>query len=441
MPNTYVALRTETLVSAASSVTFSLSGISGYTDLVLVTTHTCASGSNNTLSLQFNGDTTNLYSRTFIYGDGSTAGSARGSNETAIYTGFAGSNSDITQTNINIQNYNNATTFKTVLSRSTVPAGQTRATVSLWRKTPEAITSILIFPASGTFAIGSTFNLYGIANADQGAAKATGGMITEDSTYWYHTFAASGAFIPKQSLTCDILQIAGGGGGGADMSGGGGAGGLLYFASQSLTAISHNVTVGAGGSGSTGGGTLGTNGVNSQFAALTASVGGGRSGNYLTPNGASGGSGGGGGRNTGGSSGGAPTTGQGFAGGGGNRISSDGETGGGGGAGAVGQTGSTGFSGDGGVGLTTYSSWGIATGTGENVSGTVYYAGGGGGGWQDNSTVTGAGGFGGGGSGASSTVVSTAGLANTGGGGGGGAGGGSAGRAGGSGVVIVRYAK
>jgi hypothetical protein len=163
MPSTYDKIATTTLGSAQASVTFN--SFTGYTDLVLATVHTCATGTNNTLTLQFNGDTTNLYSRTFIYGDGSTAGSARVANETAIYTGFAASNSDITQTNINIQNYSNATTAKTVISRSTVPAGQTRATVSLWRKTPEAITSILVFPASGTFASGSTFTLYGIKAA------------------------------------------------------------------------------------------------------------------------------------------------------------------------------------------------------------------------------------------------------------------------------------
>lgn len=157
---TYTPIATYTAPSAQASVTFN--SFSGYTDLVLVTTHTCATGTNNTLALQFNGDTTNLYSRTAIYGDGSTADSFRVSNETAIYTGFAGSNSAITQTNISIQNYSNTTTTKTVLIRSTVPAGQTRATVSLWRKTPEAITSILLFPASGTFATGSTFTLYGI---------------------------------------------------------------------------------------------------------------------------------------------------------------------------------------------------------------------------------------------------------------------------------------
>jgi len=443
MPNTYTELRRTVVGTATPSVTLDLTGISGYTDLVLVGTAQGASGSPQNLLFQLNGDTGTNYSSTWLTGNGTSATSSRLStrvNGLLDISGYAPIGSNYNNVIAQFNNYSNAITFKTIISRANSAATGTDAVVSLWRSTA-AITSITIYFSSNNIASGSTFSLYGIANADQGAAKATGGIITEDSQYWYHTFGASSAFIPKQSLTCDVLVVAGGGGGGADMSGGGGAGGLLYFASQSLTAISYNVTVGAGGSGSTGGGTLGANGVNSQFAALTASVGGGRSGNYLTPNGASGGSGGGGGRNSGGSSGGAPTTGQGFAGGGGNRISSDGETGGGGGAGAVGQTGSTGFSGDGGAGLSTYSSWGIATGTGENVSGTVYYAGGGGGGWQDNSTVTGTGGFGGGGSGASSTIVSTAGLANTGGGGGGGAGGGSAGRAGGSGVVIVRYAK
>jgi hypothetical protein len=434
MPNTYVALRTETLVSAASSVTFSLSGISGYTDLVLVTTHTCASGSNNTLSLQFNGDTTNLYSRTFIYGDGSTAGSARGSNETAIYTGFAGSNSDITQTNINIQNYNNATTFKTVLSRSTVPAGQTRATVSLWRKTPEAITSILIFPASGTFAIGSTFSLYGIANADQGAAKATGGIITEDSTYWYHTFGASGAFIPKQSLTADVLVVAGGGGSGVSYGAGGGGGGIFYKSSNSLTAISYNVTVGAGGTGLVG--AVGNNGGNSTFGSLTTASGGGGGGGNVS-SGLAGGSGGGGGGATvtsGGAANQSSTGGVGYGnagGGGAGPNGSDGKSGGGGGAGSAGGPGTTSprTGGAAGNGTGDFSSWGIATSTGILSNGVRYYSGGGAGlsfppiqygdpGTQGGNTAT------------------TNGVANT------GQGAGADGPCnGGSGVVIVRYLK
>ena len=79
MPNTYVALRTETLATAASSVTFSLSGISGYTDLVIVGAGSLATA--GTLAIQFNGDTTSNYSRTEVYGDGSSAASYRESNQ------------------------------------------------------------------------------------------------------------------------------------------------------------------------------------------------------------------------------------------------------------------------------------------------------------------------------------------------------------------------
>jgi len=62
--------------------------------------------------------------------------------------------------------------------------------------------------------------------------KATGGTITSDATYWYHTFSANGTFTPLLSISgCEVLIVAGGGGGGygSAASGGGGAGGLLYF--------------------------------------------------------------------------------------------------------------------------------------------------------------------------------------------------------------------
>jgi hypothetical protein len=62
-----------------------------------------------------------------------------------------------------IMDYSNSTTFKTVLSRTSNAGNGTGATVCLWRKTPEVITSITIFTESAiNFAIGSTFSLYGI---------------------------------------------------------------------------------------------------------------------------------------------------------------------------------------------------------------------------------------------------------------------------------------
>ena len=97
----------------------------------------------------------------------------------------------------------------------------------------------------------------------------------------------------------------------------------------------------------------------------------------------------------------------------------------------------------GGVGTSTYSSWGAATSTGQNVSGTYYYAGGGGSAMA-YSSPTGAGqnpvgGYGGGGRGfayGTNSWSGQAGTANTGGGAGGNNGNGYAG---GSGIVIIRF--
>jgi hypothetical protein len=447
MPNTYTELRRTTVGTATSSVTLDLTGISGYTDLRMVISGiTTVNGYAFTLGL--NGDTGSNYSQTLMTGSGSAAQSARYSNatNTSMYLGGWNAGYDTTYPNtilVDFMNYSNTTTYKTILWREGAASRNVEAGVILWRgstgSATQAITSINVYAQSGSnIAVGSTFSLYGIANADQGAAKATGGIITEDATYWYHTFGASGAFIPKQSLTCDILQIAGGGSGGSYNGGGGGAGGLLAFTSQSLTAISHNVTVGGGGTGAVN--NRGNQGSNSQFASLTASVGGGFGADYVTV--AAGGNGGsGGGANpsaNGTTAGGSPTSGQGNAGGSGSTNNSTyRSSGGGGGAGAAGGNGlgsAPGTAGAGGNGSSAYSSWGLATGTGQNISGTVWYAGGGGG-----ASSVGAAGNGGATAGNSGGASLSA-LANSGSGSGGALTNNTSGN-GGSGIVIVRYAK
>jgi len=438
MPNTYTELDKVTVGTATASVTFS-SIPATYTDLVIICQTSITSGTEQN-KIRFNGDTASNYTATILTGSGSSATSLRTASQTSMQLGYDDYNTSSIgmMTIINVQNYANSTTYKTVIARGSNAGTGVSAVAGLWRATPAAITSITILTSGGSnYAVGSTFSLYGIANADQGAAKATGGIITEDSQYYYHTFGATSAFVPKQSLSCDILQIAGGGGGGGAQyeGGGGGAGGLLTFTSQTVS-TSQNITVGGGGAGGANA-SRGTNGSNSQFAALTASVGGGAGGNRNSINGGSGGSGGGGSFN--GGSGGANTSGQGFSGGSG--ATGQGEAGGGGGAGAVGANSSNNGTGGGagGVGVTTYSSWGLAAGVGENVSGTVYFAGGGGGG--SNGEATKAGGLGGGGLGNLSGPGGNA-IAFTG-GGGGGAGGGTSnvGGNGASGVVIVRYLK
>ena len=57
--------------------------------------------------------------------------------------------------------------------------------------------------------------------------KATGGTVTSDSTYWYHTFTSNGTFTPSQALSCDVVVVAGGAGGGYDRAAGGGV--LVVF--------------------------------------------------------------------------------------------------------------------------------------------------------------------------------------------------------------------
>jgi hypothetical protein len=348
MATTYIPLYTTTLASAVSSVT--INPISaGYTDLVLVVNATVTTGLCN-VTMTF-GDTSTLYSRTNLIGNGSTAVSNRQTNEALTYICTVGTTS-VTSGMAQIMNYANTNTFKTYLLRDTYAASAVIQRVGLWRNTA-AISTIVIGNDGGTtFAAGSTFSLYGVTAANVGA-KATGGdFIGNDGSYFYHVFNSSGTFTPSQALTCDYLVVAGGGGGGVAnfngnaTSGGGGAGGLrstvtatggggtLETALALASGTGYTITIGAGGAGSTAQDSDGTNGSNSVFSTIT-SVGGGYGSSRNTVgtnrNPSSGGSGGGGGLNVNGAAG---TTNQGFA--GGNPTDTNNSGAGGGGAGGVG---------------------------------------------------------------------------------------------------------
>lgn len=456
--NTDVALDKVTVVGT-STTSVTLSGISGsYTDLRLVIN---SQNQNSTYQpyIQFNSDTgtgTTNYSTTVVRGDGTNAASGRHTNQIGWYPvpgPGVGTTGNFQPWIVDIMNYSNTTTYKVGLSKFNNAASIVSASSHLWRSTA-AITSITITAEanSGYIAPGSTFSLYGIrAEGTSPTVKATGGDIYSDSTYYYHVFDASGTFTPTQSITADVLVVAGGGGAGSRWGGGGGAGGLLAFTSQSLTATGYTCTVGSGGAG--GGGTttggIGSVGGDSQFGSLTLVKGGGWGLRWLSAQtlGAAGTGGSGGGAtstaNGSTSSAGAATSGQGFAGGG-----SSANAAGGGGAGGAGNAGDASKSGDGGVGSSSYSSWGVATGIGQNVAGTYYLAGGGGGGTASSYLLGGTGGLGGGGNGNFGTTTNQPagnGQTNTGGGGGGAGNNGDSssvyGGNGGSGVIIVRYAK
>ncbi len=161
MASTYTPIATYTAATDQSSITFSSLG--SYTDIRIVAS---LKDSNNYVLLRFNSDTASNYSRTWMYGNGSSAQSNRTSNATSAYAG-ASSGSDFTLNTIDVMNYGNATTYKTMLIRQNDAAGDVGAFVYLWRKTPEAITSISFISPTGSATIktGSTITLYGIKAA------------------------------------------------------------------------------------------------------------------------------------------------------------------------------------------------------------------------------------------------------------------------------------
>jgi len=161
--STYTPIATNTLGSAASSVTFS-SISSAYTDLVLVCNASVTSGSVNFV-IQFNSDTATNYSWTSVGGNGTTAVSNRVTSTASPRLADDGYLTTTIGTYVaSIQNYANTTTYKTYLSRANGASVGVSAVVGLWRSTA-AINTITLFPASSTFPTGSTFTLYGIAAA------------------------------------------------------------------------------------------------------------------------------------------------------------------------------------------------------------------------------------------------------------------------------------
>jgi len=269
----------------------------------------------------------------------------------------------------------------------------------------------------------------------------SGGSLTSDSTYYYRAFTGTSNLVASLgTLNADVLVVGGGGGGGSCIGGGGGAGGYKNQ-QRAITAGTHTVTIGGGGTGVAGRTSQSTNGLPSSIGSLISSLGGGGGGSYQTYalNGGSGGGGASYGLGSAYSAKGLGTSGQGNDGGDGNNNVSDMSVGaGGGGAGSVGQIGSLNKGSSGG---------GAGQGVQSSISGSaITYAGGGNGGGHNGGSGPGLGGQGGPTTaGWKNTGVETGsnGVVNTGSGGGGGSynGGDPRGGDGGSGIVIVRYTK
>jgi hypothetical protein len=284
-----------------------------YTDLVIYLSARQSTTSFQGQRLYFNNTDTNLRSNYLLStGSGTQANAAA----TGYFGSVAGTNvsaSIFDNTFIYISNYSSTSLVKTYSVDNVAPSNASLAYLGIsngtWNST-SAITRVTLFPdGGGSYTQYSSATIYGVTSSAY-TAKATGGIITEDNTYWYHTFYSTGVFTPNQTISADYLVVAGGGGGGStfgDWGGGpGGAGGYRTFTGVSFTATNYAVTIGAGGTSTAGAGSTGGKGGNSSViggAISSTSTGGGGGGTTkenggVQTNGQAGGSGGGAPQNT-----------------------------------------------------------------------------------------------------------------------------------------------
>lgn len=169
MPATYEPIVTTTLGTAAANITFS-SISTAYTDLRLIATILPAAGGTD-LRMTINGDTTSIYSSVYLNGNGSAASAARtgsGNPQTNLTTGAWLSSSFLGFLDLNIFQYNNATTRKMYLCNFASDqngGGQVQLSAG-YLNTTSAISSLSIFlSGSSNLAAGTKATLFGIKAA------------------------------------------------------------------------------------------------------------------------------------------------------------------------------------------------------------------------------------------------------------------------------------
>lgn len=169
MPVTYVSIASITVTgSSTSDVTFS-SIPQTYTDLVLrMSMRLDVSGVGNNTAISFNALSTNIFSGTYIFGNGSTASSGRYTASNAFYARVPGTGATantFSSNEIYIPNYT-GTAQKPISQFNVVETNATAADIFAWADLANltaAITSLTI--AGNNFVAGSSFHLYGIKSS------------------------------------------------------------------------------------------------------------------------------------------------------------------------------------------------------------------------------------------------------------------------------------
>lgn len=159
---TYTLLNQITLAASSSTVTF-FSLPQNFADLVLVVAAEPTSGGGGVFRMRVNGDSGSNYS--IATAEGSAGGVQSGSLTTTQFN-FSFHRSTVIDGFFNphvVQffDYSAVDKHKTVLIRANAHSNGAVMTAGRWANTA-AITSIVVFPESGSWDIGSVFSLYGV---------------------------------------------------------------------------------------------------------------------------------------------------------------------------------------------------------------------------------------------------------------------------------------
>jgi hypothetical protein len=164
-------LITTTSVTSGTAANITFSSIpTTYTDLkILLTARGNNAGTNVDLTTEFNNDpsSNSLYTQRYMFGRGGTAPSAgtQSYGQSAIMPGGTWAANYFSNTYIYIPNYNSSSTHKMfwALDASTQDSSSqfTWYSVNKWASN-NAITSIKLFPLTGSFVTGTTASIYGI---------------------------------------------------------------------------------------------------------------------------------------------------------------------------------------------------------------------------------------------------------------------------------------
>ena len=167
-PGAMIPIATVTVGSGGAS-NAEFTNIPGYYEHLQIRALTKCSNADLTVRAQFNSDTGTNYATHYIEANGSTVAAGAVTSTTYVMVGIAASGTagQVGGFVLDVLDYSNTSKYKTTRTLSGCDnngSGYVWPASGLWMST-SAITSIKIFPASGTFQQHASFALYGIKRA------------------------------------------------------------------------------------------------------------------------------------------------------------------------------------------------------------------------------------------------------------------------------------